>query len=228
MSEDVVRDMIARGVVTRDTLVWNPEYADRGWTRAGNSEISSLFGPPQSEPIAANPAPVHDFNAFTSFGNFPDYELATKGQRFLGALLDFVLMSVASMVSSLLVIVVFGIFGDARNLGGRGAISPPALILLVIVAVAPVLAFGIYNLYLLSKNRQSIGKKIMNTKIADTDGNSADMWRIILLRGLLFGIICSIPVVGVIVSIVDICFILFREDRRMLHDIIAGTMVIKI
>jgi uncharacterized RDD family membrane protein YckC len=47
-----------------------------------------------------------------------------------------------------------------------------------------------------------------------------------LLRSFVNGLIGSIPVVGAAYSLVDICFI-FRDDRRCLHDLLAGTKVVK-
>ena len=46
------------------------------------------------------------------------------------------------------------------------------------------------------------------------------------MRGFLPGLIGAIPLVGTVFSLVNICFI-FREDRRCIHDLMAGTHVVE-
>jgi uncharacterized RDD family membrane protein YckC len=48
----------------------------------------------------------------------------------------------------------------------------------------------------------------------------------VLLRAILGGIIGAIPYLGGIYGLVDALFI-FRDDRRCVHDHIAGTRVVK-
>lgn len=58
-------------------------------------------------------------------------------------------------------------------------------------------------------------------------GMPADFVHCFLLRLFVNGLIAAIPCVGLIYSIVDICFI-FREDRRCIHDLLAQTCVVDI
>jgi uncharacterized RDD family membrane protein YckC len=48
----------------------------------------------------------------------------------------------------------------------------------------------------------------------------------VLLRSIVNGLIGSIPFIGALYALVDILFI-FAEDRRCIHDHLAGTVVIK-
>ncbi|MEA2700447.1 MAG: hypothetical protein QOI66_4718, partial [Myxococcales bacterium] len=48
-----------------------------------------------------------------------------------------------------------------------------------------------------------------------------------LLRGVVNGIISAIPYLGGLYALVDALFI-FRDDRRCIHDLIAGTRVIAV
>jgi len=41
------------------------------------------------------------------------------------------------------------------------------------------------------------------------------------------GILGAVPMIGNVFTIVNYCFI-FRADRRCLHDLIAGTKVVKV
>lgn len=82
------------------------------------------------------------------------------------------------------------------------------------------------TLYLLHRNGQSIGKRLLRIKIVRTDGSRASLARIFFLRGLLSRIPAVIPVIGYLYVLVDACMI-FGDSRRCLHDRIAGTRVIK-
>ncbi len=100
--------------------------------------------------------------------------------------------------------------------------------ILAILTGEPMLLFmgltglAAYQVYLLSTFGQTIGKKVMNIKIVkiDTDENGGLVTNV-LIRGVLNGIIG----LTLIYVIVDILFI-FRDDRRCIHDLIAGTRVV--
>ena len=96
------------------------------------------------------------------------------------------------------------------------------------VAVLWLLAVMVINLVLLTKRGQTLGKKWMGIRIAriEDDGNPGFV-KAVLLRGFVNGLISSIPLLGPVYSLVDICFI-FRGDRRCIHDHIAGTRVVKV
>jgi uncharacterized RDD family membrane protein YckC len=90
-----------------------------------------------------------------------------------------------------------------------------------------LLATAIYQLVILSTRGQSIGKRILGIRIVTyDDGRNPRGVKTIVLRGVLPGLISNIPLIGAIFGIVNICFI-FRDDRRRLHDLIAGTQVVK-
>jgi uncharacterized RDD family membrane protein YckC len=87
------------------------------------------------------------------------------------------------------------------------------------------LAHVILNAYFLHKYGQTIGKRIVGTRIVRTSGDQASLPRIVGLRmGFLFFLNLT-PHVGWILWLADILFI-FRRDHRCLHDHVAGTMVV--
>ena len=96
----------------------------------------------------------------------------------------------------------------------------------ILVMFAGLLGFGVYNCVLLHRNAQTLGKKLMRIKIARVDGSRAGLIRIFFLRGLPIGILNAIPLIGYIFALVDPLMI-FRNDQRCLHDLIADTIVIK-
>jgi uncharacterized RDD family membrane protein YckC len=159
--------------------------------------VASMIGAP-----AAVPAPA-------------GVELAGRGARLLARIIDG--LTGAILVGPGYALIIFG--GSTKNhvlvLAGLGLITLGGLLLLGI------------QLYLLYTRGQTIGKKLMNVRIADylTNANPG-LVKTFLVRAFVNGIICAIPFLGWTYSLVDICFI-FREDRRCIHDLIAGTHVVK-
>ena len=108
-----------------------------------------------------------------------------------------------------------------------GVIAGAAL--LVLIFVSPefgslfLIAIVIVQMVLLTRDGQSLGKKALNIRIVvQRTGENGGFVPNVLLRMILNGMLGFIPFYGVI----DIVFI-FRKDRRCIHDLIAGTVVVK-
>jgi len=127
-------------------------------------------------------------------------ELATRKQRLGAALTDGFLVAIPY------------VFGTVES------VPEPVRV----VATVASLALLVFQIYLLSTTGQTLGKKIIGIKIVlkDTLENGGFVTNV-LKRGLLNGLLCLVP--GYF--LVDSCFI-FREDKRCLHDMIAGTCVV--
>lgn len=79
---------------------------------------------------------------------------------------------------------------------------------------------------MLASSGQTLGKKIVGIRIVRYDNEDNPGFVVAcLLRSLVPGLIGAVPCIGPIFSIVDILCI-FGEERRCLHDQIAGTKVI--
>ena len=86
-----------------------------------------------------------------------------------------------------------------------------------------VLALFVYQCYLLATHGQTIGKQICSIKIVTIDnGTNGGFMTNVLKRTILNGIFSLVP----LYALVDV-FCIFREDRRCLHDLIAGTRVVR-
>lgn len=137
-------------------------------------------------------------------------QLASPGTRLVARLLDGVLY-----------------FGAALALGGPMAAfaGEDAAAGMTMLAW---LGLGIYQWYLISTTGQSLGKKWMNIRIVKLDGSPVDFASGVLLRiwalyGLtLFG---ALIVLGWLLPLVD-ALMIFGDDRRCLHDHLAGTKVV--
>ena len=80
---------------------------------------------------------------------------------------------------------------------------------------------------LLAWRSQSVGKLLLGLRIVRfPDHAPAGIGRTFLLRGTVPFLLGQIPLLGLLFWAVDSCFI-FRADRRCLHDLIAGTKVVK-
>jgi uncharacterized RDD family membrane protein YckC len=91
-----------------------------------------------------------------------------------------------------------------------------------------LLALAAVQTALLCRRSQSIGKYFIGLQIVTVQGNlPAGPVRAYLLRGLLIWAIEQIPLAGKLFWLVD-SFMIFREDQRCLHDLIAGTKVVKL
>jgi len=80
--------------------------------------------------------------------------------------------------------------------------------------------------YFLYHNGQTLGKKAMKIRIVTADtGVHPSLVQLFLLRGPITFALSLIPAIGQLFAIVD-ALCIFREDRRCLHDLIAGTKVV--
>ena len=94
-----------------------------------------------------------------------------------------------------------------------------------IVGILGVLAFialAVVQIYLLTKVGQTIGKRWLDIRIVKVStAENGGFVPNVLLRVVVNSILSAVP----IYALVDALFI-FREDRRCIHDLIAGTRVI--
>ncbi len=147
---------------------------------------------------------------------------ADRVARLLAVLID----SGVVVIPVLLAIAVPAYQSYVRRASGQAVTDPDAIMIGVMVALGLlVLAYAIYQLYLLWKNGQTIGKKVMKIKIVRKDGSRAGLRRIFFLRMLVPGLAGNIPLLGILFALADPLFI-FGNDQRCLHDLIADTIVI--
>ena len=116
-------------------------------------------------------------------------------------------------------LVLSGIFDESSN-------ASEVNIYLAALSGLLFLVLGIFQLVMLATRGQSIGKRLLGMRIVThPDGQNPGGVKTILLRGVVPAVIGMIPVLGPLFSLVNVCFI-FREDRRCIHDLIAGTQVV--
>jgi uncharacterized RDD family membrane protein YckC len=142
-------------------------------------------------------------------------DLASRVSRLVGALIDtMILMAVLLPIQ-----IASGVYAGFPNDTELSVVDG------LLWSAVGVAVFAAINGYLLAKSGQSIGKRIVGTRISTSDRRSAGLGRILLLRYLPTWLVSSLPVFGVLVALVD-CLFVFRRDRRCLHDLIADTIVV--
>ena len=142
--------------------------------------------------------------------------LASLGARFGAALIDSFIMIVIIVP----LMWALGDFGDLSRQDERENLRS---------ALWSAAGFFIWlgvNAYLLAKHGQSVGKRLVGIRIVNIDDNRRTPFsKIVFLRTLPVQLVGAIPVLGGLFTLVDILFI-FRQDRRCVHDLIAGTRVV--
>ena len=142
--------------------------------------------------------------------------LASRGKRLGGSLLD----SLIAVVLIVPIMFASGVFNQIKQ-GQQMSIGQTALFFFLGLAI-----FLIIHGFLLSKHGQTVGKKIVGTRIVDKEnGRIIPLGKVFGLRVLPISIIGQIPLIGGLFGIVDSLFI-FRKDKRCVHDLIAGTIVV--
>lgn len=158
-------------------------------------------------------------------------ELADRGTRLGAAIIDRVLGLLCAlpglviMGPAILRIIIMAMRGDEID---AETVSAGSFILGGVIAGLSILALFIVQLWMLTTRGQSIGKRLLGIRIVMfTDKTNPGFVHAWLLRNLVPGLIGAVPYVGFLFVITDLCFI-FGEQRRCLHDLIAGTKVVKV
>lgn len=98
----------------------------------------------------------------------------------------------------------------------------------LLLHLLPLLLYSVGQAYLLLGDGQTIGKKVMGIRIVSVHTGDRPGWfSLLLVRRPLIFLLLLIPLVGLLCLTADHLFI-FREDRRCLHDLIAGTAVVNV
>jgi uncharacterized RDD family membrane protein YckC len=120
-----------------------------------------------------------------------------------------------------------GVFGDPENPPPPDVVFRqfvPALGGFAVGGLA-TLGIGIFQCYRIATTGQSLAKKWLKIRIVQLDGSPVNFGSGVGMRAILPWFIGCIPYVGTIFALVDHLMI-FRDDRRCLHDLMAGTKVV--
>jgi uncharacterized RDD family membrane protein YckC len=142
---------------------------------------------------------------------------ATRMQRLLAAIVDGIL----------LVLILVGLMFATIGLQGFNEnAADPSWTFTLISALIGIALFLALNGVLLVKYGQTIGKRLLNIKITDLNGDLPTVKGHLLKRYGVYLILQHIPFVGPFLSIGNIV-IIFGKKKRCGHDFAAGTIVLK-
>jgi len=211
-----IRAWIAAGRASLDTKA--KALGTEEWRRVGDfAEFASPEGaPPVIGASVASPA-----TAVVA----ADPNLGHRGLRLLAAFIDGFIESLCWLPTSQ------AVMRAMLEMMKAGRITPQDVMetfgAAIFRSVPYLVALVLVQATLLTLRGQTIGKIIVGLRIVRVpDGSPAGFLRAFLLRGFLPRCLRHVPLVGFLFWIVDNCFI-FRDDRRCLHDLIAGTKVVK-
>ena len=162
------------------------------------------------EPPATDPVPLQPSGG--------EIHLAKLGDRFVGSFID-------GLIGIGIAIPIWGClfwFGVIHSMAEMGKIG---LGYTTLIAVVHYVLFMAIQWNSLDATGQTIGKKVANTRIATMDGSKPQARDIVIKRYGFVSLINLIPFIGVVLTWVDILMI-FKKDRRCLHDLVAGTQVL--
>ena len=142
-------------------------------------------------------------------------DLASRGARLGGALID------GLLAMAVIFPLMFASGYWQRAMAGEQSVAET-----IGMGALGFVVFLIMHGYLLAKHGQTIGKRLVKTRIVSIDNQDIlPFWKVVSLRYLPVSVISQIPLVGPILTFIDVLFI-FRSDKRCVHDLIAGTKVI--
>ena len=170
---------------------------------------------PYAAPVEADDAPLRSYPRDVYVVD--EAPLAARGARLLAQLLDGLLGLLCAGPGFLVML---------AGVSQRG--GPPVITILgLLLMLAGLIGLIVYQIRLLAREGQTWGKRLMKVRIVLYEtGEIPRLGRTLGLRIVVNNIIGSIPLVGPIYSLADPLFI-FGNERRCLHDYIAGTKVVE-
>ena len=165
------------------------------------------YAAPETDPIRETP--ISD-----------ELQLATPSERFTGAFVD-ALIGLVIVIPVWTGFFLLGVIRSMKEIGQAG---------FGYTLLATAIYFPIYMAVQwksLKATGQTIGKKVAKTRIVSMAGKKPEVTDLIYKRYAFVSLISLIPVVGGVLTLVD-ALMVFKKDRRCLHDLVAGTQVVKI
>jgi uncharacterized RDD family membrane protein YckC len=193
-----------------------PPPVDRLAPPRPSDRVDEVWAPPRPSAIGARPAPLPRATA-------DGQELASWGRRAAALLVDGVIVSVVSVP---LIAVLFAVAGDS--------ISGLIAAYLLSSVIPSIVAFAYYPLMLTrlgDRNGQTLGKQALDVRVVSVRPGGPDvtlgqaLLREVVVRQILFvglgALLLWVPL------LLDALWPLWQPERRSLHDLAAGTIVVR-
>jgi len=216
------------------------------WRRLGDfAEFGSSATPPSLEPVIPAVPPTPGIPVapaaipVMAVATRVDANLAERGPRLLARVIDWILEFVAGIPGGIILGSELMKLAFAMMQGRQPDMQDLDMHRLILggsILAASWLLLLVIQIWMLSTRGQSIGKRIVGLRIVRVDGSPVGFVHAWLMREFLMSaagfIISLLPIIGPLLlrpalHITDWCMI-FRDDRRCLHDLIAGTKVLRV
>ena len=142
--------------------------------------------------------------------------LASRWRRLAAAIVD----NLVSIACSTPIIIHLDLMSELVEVSGQPALSGAKLAAVIYAVWLAVNAWPLHH------RAQSLGKLALGIMIVDGQGRPAPLLRIAVDRTLSVQMLALIPYVGGAIAMADVLLI-FRADRRCMHDLIARTHVVE-
>lgn len=168
--------------------------------------------------------------------------IAGAGDRILAALLN-QLFTFLILLVPFAGLIVFAIKNEGRIVGSEEIVGLLLGMTSFWVGLAGILAYTVIQIYYMSRDGQSLGKKIMRIRVLKTDGRNPGFVGTVLVREIAWSVLVAIiaAVIGLaagdngenainLLAFLANFVLLFmvKRDRRTLYDILADTVVVKL
>lgn len=164
-----------------------------------NDQEQNIYAPPQSAPLES----------------MEEGQLAGRGLRFAAVMIDG-LISTAIMAP----------FMYLTGFWGRAMSMSVSVMEMLLWAVAGLVLFMLLHGKLLKQYGQTIGKRMVGIRIVSAEsGEIIPLQKVMIARVLPVHIVANLPPPFNYLMMID-ALMIFRQDRRCLHDILAGTRVV--
>jgi len=166
----------------------------------------------EHNPYAASSVPLVDSER--------DAVLAGRGERLAAALID----GLIAMAILFPAMYFGGYWAMAFEAGMRGEQVP--LLTQIIWAGIGFVVFVLVQGYPLHRTAQTWGKRVLGIRIVGLQGEQPTLIHLLTARYLPVHVVSQLPILNIVANLVNVLLI-FRNDRRCGHDLIAKTRVVK-
>ncbi len=168
--------------------------------------------------------------------------IAGAGDRILAALLN-QLFTFLILLIPFVGLIVFAIKNEGRIVGSEEIVGLLLGTTSFWVGLAGILAYTVIQIYYMSRDGQSLGKKIMRIRVLKTDGRNPGFVGTVLVREIAWSVLVAIIAAVIGLAVGDngenainllaflanfVLLFMVKRDRRTLYDILADTVVVKL
>lgn len=172
-------------------------------------------------------------------GQVVEVGLAKAGDRIFAALIN-QLITFSIVIVLLGVLIVTGIKSEAENMDMMQMLSGSTVFW---TGLAALTLYCIIQIYYMSRDGQSIGKKIMRIRVLQTDGNNPGFVGTVLVREIAWSLLLTIAAsiiglalgengenaVNLLAFLINLVLLfVVKYDRQTLYDMLADTVVVKL